>query len=228
MGGGWRSGSGRTNWYTGALSWGWQSVSDVDFHLKERSCFLHRIQEGRSKGQHRLWDMAILWQEMKDLSSDNIWSLLIRRQLYQLWGEQSIDQQLGGKEIIVANNWKAAKQGNTEITKTESPKRNWRPGITEVSISCLFSSKLIARGLTNSLQFQGGLSIAGEEKVFLDPFKVPDWLWKWNWQEGFTGEKHRNVFKGSFMWHGNLHKEMNMQRTSYTWVFLMLGLMKSG
>lgn len=49
--------------------------------------------------------------------------------------------------------------------------------------------------------------IAREQKVFLDPFRVPGCVWKLKWQIN-KREKHSNLFSINFTWHRRLPTEM--------------------
>lgn len=68
-------------------------------------------------------------------------------------------------------------------------------------------------------------SIIGEERVFLDPLRVPGWVWKLNCKDILPGEKHENVFTINFVWHGRLYQEIKSWRNRAE--YFMLGLMKS-
>ena len=57
------------------------------------------------------------------------------------------------------------------------------------------------------------------ENNFSQPFKVPGWIWKLNWQRHINRKKHTDLFNINFMWHRNPHKVMKTQINSYTWVF---------
>ena len=53
------------------------------------------------------------------------------------------------------------------------------------------------------------LACVGEKKGFFDTLRVPNCVWKWNWQR-LIGEKQRNLFMG----HRNFHREMKTTKTS--------------
>ena len=60
---------------------------------------------------------------------------------------------------------------------------------------------------------------AEEEKVFLEPLRVPDWVWTLNWQR-LTGDTHTNVFNVNCKRHRSFITKWRWAEESEIWVCL--------
>ena len=70
-----------------------------------------------------------------------------------------------------------------------------------------------------SLQFV----VAGEEKVFFDPLRVPGWVWKWSWQrDRLTGET-QTVWLNFHMWMEAFAREWKPKEVTRAKVLYLLG-----